>query len=37
MKFLKNFWKKIRPKTYFDLLVLNMIALILVIIKLLLK
>lgn len=37
MKFLKKFWEKIRPKTYFDLLVLNMIALILIIIKLLLK
>ena len=23
MKFLKKFWEKIRPKTYFDLLVLN--------------
>ena len=23
MKFFKKFWEKIRPKTYFDLLVLN--------------
>ncbi len=37
MNFFKRLWGKIKPKTYFDLLVLNMITLILIIIRLLLK
>ena len=37
MKFLKELWEKIRPKTYFDILILNIIALVIVIIGLLLR
>ena len=37
MKFLKEYWEKIKPKTYFDILILNIIALIIVIIGLLLR